>query len=196
MKDLLGQMILPFLGCWLIGISPSTSQGEVPALHQNFELQMEDGTTAQAVFLPASNGNLYLVYATQRGKLGFWTLTKGTDPIPPDPDPPPPPEPTRLTIVVIEDPERSTQIERDILADDRWRGLAMEKHNFLGILPVDLVDKRTGKPPTLLAPFLELAKGKELPWTILADAKGNVVWQGHLPNSPDDFANLIKEKGG
>ena len=196
MKDLVGQMILPFLACLLTGAVPTTSEVPTPELEKSFSMILSDGTKAQAVFLPAKHGNLYLVYATQRGSLGFWTLTKGTDPIPPDPDPPPPPEPTRLTIVVIEDPERSTQIERDILADDRWRGLAMEKHNFLGIIPIDLVDNRTGKPPALLAPFLDLAKGKALPWTILADAKGNVVWQGHLPNSPDDFANLIKEKGG
>ena len=196
MRDLFGQMILPFLGCWLLGAVPTTSDVPTPELEKSFSMILSDGTKSTAVFLPAENGNLYLVYATQRGNLGFWTLTKGTGPIPPDPDPPPPPKPTRLTIVVVEDPERSTQVERDILADDRWRGLAMEKHNFLGIIPIDLVDNRTGKPPALLAPFLDLAKGKALPWTILADAKGNVVWQGHLPNSPDDFANLIKEKGG
>ena len=196
MRDIVGQMLLPFLGCLLMGAAPPTSQIPSPEIESQFPLLLSDGTTAQAVFLPVNDGNLYLVYATRQGKLGFWTLTKGTGPIPPDPIPPPPPVPTRLTIVVVEDPERSTQIERDILADDRWRGLAMEKHNFLGIIPIDLVDNRTGKPPALLAPFLDLAKGKALPWTILADAKGNVVWQGHLPNSPDDFANLIKKFGG
>ncbi|KKK58925.1 hypothetical protein LCGC14_3039520 [marine sediment metagenome] len=196
MKDLVGQMILPFLGCWLLGAVPTTSDVPTPELEKSFSMILSDGTKSTAVFLPAENGNLYLVYATQRGNLGFWTLTKGTGPIPPDPDPPPPPEPTRLTIVVIENPERSTQIERDILADDQWRGLAMEKHNFLGILPVDLVDKRTGKPPTLLAPFLNLAKGKELPWMILGDDAGKVIWNGHLPESKEAVTNLIKQYGG
>ncbi len=196
MKDLIGQMILPFLGWLLLAAPLDAATAPVPAPLKFFHLPMDDGSSTQAVLLPIDADHMWMVYTSKDGQIGFWMMTRSTDPIPPDPVPPPPPKPTRLTIVVIEDPERSTQIERDILADDRWRGLAMEKHNFLGIIPIDLVDNRTGKPPTLLAPFLELAKGKALPWTILADAKGNIVWQGHLPNSPDDFANLIKEKGG
>ncbi len=196
MKDMINQMFLPFLS-WLLLIVPTAAAAvPTPAPMKPFALPLSDGTTTEAVLLPIDADHMWMVYAQRDGKIGFWRMSRSLDPIPPDPVPPPPPEPTRLTIVIVEDPERSTQVERDILADDEWRGLAMEKHSFLGIIPVDLIDKRTGKPPPLLAPYLNLSKGKELPWMILSDDAGNVIWSGHLPESPEAVTDLIKRYGG
>lgn len=196
MKDLIGQMVLPFLS-WLLLIVPiAAAQTANPAPMKPFSLPLTTGESATAVLLPIDDGRMWMVYATPDGKIGFWMMSQSTDPIPPDPIPPPPPEPTRLTIVAVEDPERTTQRERDVLADAGWRGLAMEKHNFMGIIPVDLIDKRTGKPPPLFLPFMDLAKGKKLPWVILGDDQGNVLWQGSLPDSPAEFTTLIEKYGG
>jgi len=196
MKDLIGQMVLPFLSWLLLTGFAAAASIPFPATQTPFTLPFSDGTTTTAVLLPIDADRMWMVYATPDGKIGFWMMSRSTDPIPPDPIPPPPPEPTRLTICIVEDPERTTQTQRDVLVDEGWRGLAMEKHDFLGICPADLIDKRTGKPPPLYAPYLNLAKGKKLPWVILGDDHGKVIWQGSLPDSPAKFLNLIEKYGG
>ena len=189
-------MILPFLSWLLVTGNPPAAPTPAPALHQQFMLPLANKTTATAVVLPAPKGNTYLVYATKSGKLGYWLMTPTDQPIPPDPIPPPPPEPTRLTIVIVENPERTTQKQRDVLADKGWRDVAQSEHDFLGILPIDLIDKRTGKPPPRLAPFLNLARGKELPWAIFVNSDSAIVWQGHLSESPEEFLELLQKHGG
>lgn len=189
-------MILPFCACLLFAAAEAAGQTPTPAIYIPFQLPLADKTTATAKILPAPQGRAYLVYATTSGKLGLWMMTKTTDPIPPDPIPPPPPEPTDLIIAIIEDPERTSQAQRDVLADQGWRNLAGPPHQFLGILPVDLIDKRTGKPPPHLAPYLNRAKGKPLPWVIFTDANRNILFEAQLLMTASELERLIRTHGG
>lgn len=190
------QIILPFCACLLLAGQQAAGQTPAPAIHTPFQLPLADKTTATATILPAPQSRAYLVYATPAGKLGLWLMMKATDPIPPDPIPPPPPEPVKLFIAIIEDPERTSQAQRDVLADQGWRNLAGPPHQFLGILPVDLIDKRTGLPPPHLAPYLSHAKTKPLPWVIFTDENRNILFEGPLPPTAPDLERLIRTHGG
>jgi hypothetical protein len=159
-------------------------------------LPLADGSTAQARFLPTHDGEAWLVYATKSGKLGTYYLTP-KDPGPqPNPIPPVPPVPTKLTIAIVEDPARTTQAERQVLTDPAWRTPAAAKHNLLGIIPNDLIDKETGQPPPRLAPFLDRAKMHNLPWIMLTDQAGTIIWEGQVPTTAAELINLIKRYGG
>jgi hypothetical protein len=181
---------------------PATLFAQTPAPKTNvaFPIPLADATTAQAIFLPAPSGNAYLVYATSSGKLGSFLLSPITPepgPLPPVPPVPPvPPAPTTLTIAIIENPAATTLQQRDVLSALEWRKAAAEKHNFLGIIPSDLIEKGTGKPPASLAPFLDRAKLHNLPWCIMSDAAGKILWEGQLPTSPAELNALIKRYGG
>ena len=189
-------MILPFL-FWLTLTAPTASaQTPAPAPATPFQFPLADGTTATAQFLPTQNGCGWLVYATSSGKLATYYLT----PTPPSPVPippvPPVPVPTQLTIAIVEDPATTLPDARKVLADPTWRKLATEKHEFLGIIPTDLVDKKTGRPPPRLAGFLDRAKLHNLPWIMFTDSAGKILWEGQVPTTAAELLNLIHQYGG
>jgi hypothetical protein len=95
----------------------------------------------------------------------------------------------------VEDPQTSTIEQRQILAEPTWRKLAAEKHDFRGILPANLIKKGTGKPPALLAPFLDRAKGHALPWCMFTDSGGRILWEGPLPATAKELTSLIQRYG-
>lgn len=184
------------LSLLLLSIGASSSMGQSPKTGTPFQLPLTDETTVQTVLLPIDGTTLYLVYATRTGNLGLWTMTKGTtiDPVPPDP--PVPPIDEILSIAVIEDPLDSSIEEVNTLADPGWRGYANANHNFIGIIPNDVIDFRTKKPPAFLFPFLVLAKGKDLPYLVILRSDGTVYWQGHLPKTPAEIIELIRKSKG
>jgi len=174
----------------------SATPTPAPAPSISFPLPLTDGTTATAQFLPTQEGAGWLVYATNSGKLASYYCTP-TKPGPdPQPIPPPPPPPGKLTIAIVENPAQTTQQQRTVLSDPNWRNLAKEKHDFLGIIPNDLIEKATGQPPPRLAPFLERARGHNLPWIMFADDQGFIVWEGQVPTTSTELINLIKKYGG
>ena len=195
MKNLAGQMALPF-AIWLLLIGPpAAAQTPAPAPLTPFSLPLTDGTNANAQVLPIADGRAWLVYATNSGGLGTYYLTP-TGPIPPpDPIPPIPPPPQRLTIAIVENPATTTQKQRSVLSDSTWRKSASSKHDFLGIIPNDVVDKRTGQPPPRLAPFLDRASKHNLPWIIFTDAKGVIIWEGQVPTTARELIDLIERYG-
>jgi hypothetical protein len=196
MKKRPNQLCLPFVSWLLLIAAQAWSQTPAPALQKSFSLPLTDGTTATAMIMPGPPGQSWLVYAAKDGKLGTYWLTP-TDPGPgPKPVPPVPPIPQRLTIVIVEDPVTTTQAERQILADPTWRTPAAAKHNMLGIIPNDLIDKETGQPPQRLAGFLDRAKLHNLPWIMLTGQAGTILWEGQVPTTAAELIALIKRYGG
>jgi len=196
MKPLPNQMILPFV-CWLLLVVPqATAQAPAPTPCQPFTIPLSDGTTGQALFLPITEGRAYLVYSTSAGQLASYTLTPTNPTPPPDPVPPPPPIPVKLTIAIVENPQLTSLADRQTLADPTWRKWATEKHDFIGIIPNDLIDKRTGQPPPRLAPFLDRARSHNLPWIMFTNPAGVIVWEGQVPTTATELTNLIKQFGG
>jgi len=189
--------LLPCLFAILTG--QALAQTPAPAIHTRFALPLADKTTAMAVLLPTQDSQAWLVYATPNGKIGLYLLTPTTPTPPPEPTPPvppvPPPVPTRLTIAIVEDPSTTTQEQRGILSDSTWRDIAKSKHDFIGIIPNDIKDARTGLPPAWLTPFLNRAKLHRLPWVIFTDGSTGIVWEGELPDSSAALADLISKYG-
>jgi len=172
-------------------IPAAAEQLPAPAPFQPFSLPLTDKTTATAVILPIDATTAYLVYTTSTGSLGFWTMTQSTTPLPPDPIPPDPTPLEKLTIAIVENPSATSAAQRQVLADLTWRKRAAEQHDFLGLIPSDLRDARTGEPPAHLLPFLERAKLHNLPWIIMCDDRGAIVWEGPLPATAAKLLNLI-----
>jgi len=181
-------------------VATAPAQTPAPATMTQFALPLADQTTATAIILPGPNTQAWLIYATPSGKIGLWTMTPTTSPIPPQPIPPPPippvPIPQRLTIAVIEDPATTTLEQRNVLADPTWRKLAAEKHDFRGIIPIDVIEKGTSQPPAALAPFLDRAKGRPLPWIMLYTQNFVLVWEGPLPATTTELMAIIHQFGG
>ena len=189
--------------CW--------AQTPAPATQTQFTLPLANKTSAAAVLLPTQAGQAYLVYATPTGKIGLYLLTSTTPdpipplppeppPVPPPPVPPPPvppvPVPQRLTIAIVEDPATTTVEQRQVLADPTWRNLAAEKHDFRGIIPADVIEKGTGKPPASLAPFLDRAKLHALPWCMFTTTAGVILYEGPLPTTAAELIAIIHRYGG
>jgi len=198
-----------FLLPCLIALSVATAPGQTPApaIMTQFSLPLADKTTAAATLLPTQNEQAWLVYATGNGKIGIWTLAPTSPspnpipPIPPEPIPPVPPVPPipipqKLTIAIVENPTKTTPEQRAVLANPTWRKLSTEKHDFRGIIPTDVIEKGTGKPPTSLVPFLDRAKLHNLPWCMFTTADGRILWEGQLPTSAKELAALIQRYGG
>jgi len=177
----------------------ASAQTPAPAIEVQFALPLADKTTATAVLLPTTDGQAWLVYATPIGKIGLYLLTPTNPTPPPEPTPPippvPPPVPTRLTIAIVENPSTTTQEQRGILSDSTWRDIAKSKHDFIGIIPNDIRDARTGLPPVHLVPFLNRAKLHRLPWVMFTDGQTGILWEGELPNSSAAFSALISKYG-
>ena len=167
-----------------------------PAPRQQFQLPLSDKTTANAVILPIDADRMWMVYANKDGQLGFWMMTRSTTPFPPRPIPPVPPPLEKLHIAIVENPRQTTQAQRHVLADPTWRKRATSQHTFHGLIPVDVVDVRTGKPPPSLLQFLRIAKDHDLPWIIMLDAGGTIKYEGPLPRTAKELLNLIPNLEG
>jgi hypothetical protein len=192
MKPLKNQLPLPFVTWLLLIVTTAAAQTPAPALHTRFQLPLTDSTTATAALLPTHDGQAWLVYATNNGNLGTYYLTPTELP---GPDPPQP-IPQKLAIAIVENPATTTLQQRDVLSAIEWRKLATEKHNFLGIVPTDIKEAKTGLPPPALVPFLDRAKNHNLPWIILSNQTGTILWEGQLPPTSQQLTAIIQRYGG
>jgi len=194
------KLLCLFLLSISLGSMTSQAQTPAPAAQTQFSLPLADKTTAVAVILPTLNEQAFLVYATPSGKIGLYLLSlttpSPTPPVPPIPPIPPTPIPQKLTIAIVEDPAATTHQQRAVLTDPLWRNLAAEKHDFRGIIPADIIEKGTGKPPASLVPFLDRAKLHNLPWIMFTTATGTIIWEGQLPTTAQELAAIIRQHGG
>lgn len=172
-----------------------TAQTPAPQQNQIFALPLADGTTANAIILPAANGQAFLVYATKTGQLGFWTMTSGTSPSPtPPPEPPPPPTPP--TPPVPPTPPRVVSVIT--ITETTPAGLPSEVSAYLSAnsgsyyaFTVEMV--ALDEPPPNALKWIGKSAGKNYPYTFLADAAGVVLWQGPTPANAAKFLNLLKK---
>ena len=204
--NLLKLIFLSFAAC-LLGSCQLKAQTPTPVVEIQFQLQLSDQTQAQAIFLPTLEGKMYLVYATNSGLMGIWTMTPTTSPIPvhpvpPNPVPPTPPVPPippvtqKLFIGIVEDPRETTLQQKTVLINKEWRELATTHHTFTGLIPLDIIEKGTNKPPASLVPFLNAAKGRELPCLIMFNQNMSLLYAGKIPVTPAEITALIRKFGG
>jgi hypothetical protein len=166
-----------------------------PAPQQRFTLPLSDGTTAQAVFLPAPDDAFYLVYPTASGQLVIMNVIPtepNPEPVPPDPVPPA----ETLHVAVVHDPANSSAQQRQVMCDPTWRDHVPAPHVFEGIFPANHVDANTGTMPEHMAPYLEAAADTPLPCLILLNENLKPVAVVPLPDSANGILELIRKHGG
>ncbi len=116
-------------------------------------------------------------------------------PIPPNPIPPTPtptpnpkPDPADFWAVVIEESgERLSPIAR-VIGSAEVRAMFRDNH-------FRVVDKDSSTTDWT-KPYLERAKGKELPQLFLVNGVGNIFFEGKLPSTVNDTKELIKKSRG
>jgi hypothetical protein len=202
-------LILLFLLLFGFPANAALSQTVAPAAKTFFQIPLADKTIADAVIWPTPDGQTLLLYSTPTGKIFVYQLTslgpqpEPTPPTPPTPNPTPPtppnppePIPQKLTIAVVEDPRTTTQAQKQLLVDCKWRCLAVANHNFVGIVPYNIIDKRTGKTPANLQSIIQASQGQILPCFEIFDSNMGLLYSAHLPNSADQIATIIHKYGG
>lgn len=172
------------------------AQTIAPAINKKFSLPLSDGTMAKSIILATTPGNAILLYSTENGDFVLYNLTPMELKPDPNPEPPIPPKPQKLSIAIVEDVTSTTPEQIKILSSLEWRKVAAENHDFLGIIPVGLVDRKTSQPPPRLAPFLRRAEGKVLPWFMFANADGAILFESTLPKTTAEIITLIRKYGG
>lgn len=177
-------LILALVLCTTAALADTTP---APAIGQRFALPLSDGTVAQAVILAGPDQVSHLVYATSTGQLVF--LPIGTQNVNP---PIPPPQPGKKRVAIVEDPSRTTWAIRQVLADKTWREYVTTSHDFLGVIPADLIDPETQKPPPRLSAALNAATGRSLPCVVILDQNDAVVSVADLPSTAAELLNSIK----
>ena len=186
----------PFIASiWLLAIlTPALASEPLPAPSQRFALPLSDGTTTQAVFLPAPGDSMHLVYATSSGQLVFLNVMKtepGPDPIPPDPIPPA----TSVLVAIVHDPVNSSAQQRQIMADRTWRDAIKAPNQFCGIIPSDYIDANTGTTPEEQDRFLRAARGAALPCLVMLNEKSEIVLCIPLPETAEEILKHVKKYG-
>lgn len=114
----------------------------------------------------------------------------------PDPNPPVPPTPiTKAWVVIIEETEDARNnrgqmmLDRDLVAyiqAKKWKSRIADK---------DVVDS-LGKVPTDLAPYINRAKTKGIPYYCVVDQDGKIRSEGTVPDTASEFLSLLKKVGG
>ena len=114
---------------------------------------------------------------------------------PPTPPTPPTPTPSKLWVTVVEETgDRTIEQGRIYTSDELHAYLDQHKHQWR-IVDDDVTDE-DGRTPEGVATYLARARGKPLPWVILSDANGAVLWEGTLPESDDALLETLKQYGG
>ncbi len=122
-------------------------------------------------------------------------------PTPPDPPTPPIPpeppiEPVALSVTVIEETSQSTQEVAQIRSSSLIRDYANSGGHIVFFLDKDLKDK-DGKTPETFRPWIELAKGKELPRVFIVGMESKkLIFETSLPRTPTAFITLLEKYGG
>jgi hypothetical protein len=114
---------------------------------------------------------------------------------PPTPPTPPTPTPTNLWVTVVEETAERTIEQGRIYTNDQLHAyLDAHKHQWR-IVDDDVTDE-DGATPGGVATYLARARGKPLPWVVVADATGEVLWEGTLPGTVGALLNTLKQYGG
>jgi len=119
----------------------------------------------------------------------------GTPQPEPKPDPGPQPEPQpkpyrELWMLVVEERlDRTPQTAAIVLAPELRRLLS----DRVRLLDKDVLD-RSDQVPGWAKKWLELAKGKRLPYLFLFTEHGEVLWEGQLPKTLAEVRALIEQR--
>lgn len=169
----------------------SNSTAQAPALTASFpfNVPMTDGTTSQAVILPKNDGSAYLVISSPTGQLGLFLLTPQTtppptpNPTPPPPPPtPPPPSGTAAAFITI-----TAAVPAAIPAETQ--ALFTSRNITYYAYTASMVSDP--QPPPNSLTWIGACAGKQLPYSFLATADGQCLWQGPTPTTAADFAALL-----
>lgn len=109
---------------------------------------------------------------------------------------PPPIKEQSLGIIVIEETAQAAN-NRGMYFIDPALGqrITAKKHKWVSA-DKDVVDGN-GQQPKDLARYLDMAKGKPLPYVFFIPASGGaLIHQGPLPKTPAEMIELLKAKGG
>lgn len=201
-------LLLPFLVLSAVLAARAADEPTpVPAANSPFSLPMSDRTRVTAQFLPAPNGQAWLVYSLPNGHLGLWAMIPTGQVIPPQPDPTPPtpdpippkpipPQPVTLKAVLVENPLTTPPTTKAAFLNPQVKQAADATSSLFAIIPQDMKDPKTGQPPTDLLPFLKAADGNTLPWLILSDQANTILWQGPAPTTPTALIDLLHQTAG
>lgn len=152
------------------------AQTPAPAPMITFQLPLADKTTGTAIIIPTGEGSAVLVYSTGKGQIAVIPMGKL-----PGPAPQPIVGPKR--IAVVENPETSTDEQRALLADPKWKAAITAPDTFHGVLPYNLIDKETGQVPPAQKPFLDAARGTPLPALVVLGTAGDLRLSTTLPTT-------------
>lgn len=176
------------------------AQSPAPLPFSPLSLILADMSQVSAQFLPAPDGQAWMVYGLPSGRIVLWRITPISTPLPPHPDPLPPdplPPPVQpLRIAIVEDPFTSTIEQRSIMLDPAWRKSLGESHKLIGVIQSDIVDPDTDQPPKSLEPFLSAARGRPYPQIVFLSESKQLLYVGPLPASSAEISALIVKHGG
>jgi len=162
-------------------------------LQEQFQIPLTDGSSGNAIALQTADGNLTLIICTKEGKISLLTI-KTIDNQPPVPPPPPPPIGGKLKrVIIIENPMETTISQRQVLSDERWKSTINDKSAVISIIPIDLIDPETRKPPKELEDYIRDSEGKQLPYIFFIDQNKNRLKETTLPGSTTEMIALIAE---
>jgi hypothetical protein len=133
---------------------------------------------------PATVTIAWIELAAADADVAIATINSGTTP-------PPPPTPSVKSAAIVEHPTATPLATRQLLARPEWRTAATAAVDFLGVIPDDVIDRRTGQPPAALVPFLNAAKGLPLPRLIMCDAGGIAIFNAPVPATLDALIALF-----
>lgn len=154
----------------------------------------DDGGNPLAVLSWVESGKLHV----QTFPLPFFgDIEPGPDPDPdPEPEPGPGPVETMFGVLVEETDDRDTlppEVVKAIMSEKVRNYMDENGHQFR-VVDKDIKDP-DGKIPADIASFLQRAKGKDLPWLILADQDGSILYEGPVTGE-DELIDTLKNYGG
>lgn len=118
----------------------------------------------------------------------------------PTPGPGPTPGPVgqhKIYMVVVTEATAITPAQADMLDDAALMARMKDKgHKYL-LVDKDAIDKLGGGVPPKLKPYLDLAKGKQLPFVIMVDlTTGQELLKEPLPATAADVIKMLERAGG
>jgi hypothetical protein len=117
------------------------------------------------------------------------------DPNPgPNPGPGPGPKPVfaKAWLVVIEETSQAGGSRGAFFRDKDLLNFFLDKSWQFRVADKDVVDA-TGSPPADLKPWLERAKGKQLPWMFLVSDRGDLLLDEAIPATPQALLEKLKK---
>lgn len=110
----------------------------------------------------------------------------------PDPPPPPPPDDEPCGIVIIEESHHRTTELAEILASEEISSFLMKSGLSWFVRDQDVIDE-TGKTPTELVPYTDMAKKLGIPCLFIMGKKGTTFYEGEVPKTSAAFIELVKQ---